>query len=89
MNARRVTATVKNRQGYVTHLCNPDEPWSPRPATDAILDLELGQYSYFVAWPDRRTQILGLDDAGGTYLSTDRDGTRRNNLLDLPDPETI
>ena len=85
MTARRVTATIKGSLGYVTHVVNPQESWSPRPANEVILDIELGQFSYFVGWPDRRTEVLALDDDGGTYLSTHYDGTGRNNLLDLPD----
>jgi len=83
VTTRRVTATATNAHGYVTQLINPDEPWSPRAAGEAILDIELGQFSYFVSWPDRRTQVLALDDAGGTYLFTKYGDADHNGLLDL------
>jgi len=83
VTARRVTATTRNAHGYVTQLINPDEPWSPRSAGEAILDIELGQFSYFVSWPDRRTEVLTLEDAGGTYLCTHYGDPVRNGLLDL------
>ena len=83
MTTRRVTATATNAHGYVTQLINPDEPWSPRAAGEAILDIELGQFSYFVSWPDRRTQVLALDDAGGTYLFTQHGDADHNGLLEL------
>jgi len=82
-NKRLVTATVVTSHGYVSHLVNPDEEWSPRSAGEAILDIELGQFSYFVSWPDRRTEVLALEDAGGTFLATHYGDAGRNGLLDL------
>ncbi|MCU1489042.1 MAG: hypothetical protein JWM85_447 [Acidimicrobiaceae bacterium] len=75
---------VRNDGSYVTELVNPTEAWSPRSAADAILDLELGQYSYYVQWPDRTTQVTTAEDSGGVYLRTDTDSTPHNDLLDLP-----
>jgi hypothetical protein len=84
VTARRVTVAGRDRHGYITHLENPGEPWSPRSCSDVILDLELGQYSYFVQWPDRKTEVRDVEDSGGKYLRTDRDSSARNDLLDLP-----
>jgi hypothetical protein len=84
MTARRVTIAGRDRHGYITRLENPGEPWSPRSSTDVMLDLELGQFSYYVQWPERKTEIRGAEDSGGKYLRTDRDASPRNDLLDLP-----
>ena len=83
---RRVTATKKDRQGDITGLCNHSESWSPRFKADAIADIESGLHEYYVLWPDyKETDIHVVTTQYGKYLRTDRDGTTRNNLDDLPD----
>ena len=86
MADRRVTQTKKDRDGDITALCRPGETWSPRSKAGAIRDIEGGAHTYHVLWPDNvRTEIRVVDDrAKGKYLRTDKDGTTRNNLRDLP-----
>lgn len=84
MTARRVTEASQNAHGYIIRLGNPDEAWSPRSAKDVVLDIELGINTYYVQWPERRSQIRNVKDLGGTYLRADRDDRTRNDLWDLP-----
>lgn len=86
MTERRVTKTGKNSEKDITRLCNAGEWWSPRSKADAIADIEGGQVSYYVDWPDGvRTTVRVVQGAIGKHLRTDRDQTTRNNLDDLPD----
>lgn len=85
MGDRRVTHTGKDRYGDILSLCNPGEWWSPRSKADAIRDIEDRVNTYYVQWPEKRTEIRVVDGATGKYLRTDRDATTRNNLDDLPD----
>lgn len=85
MSVRRVTATRKSTSGYITHVGCDDQPGVLIRAADAILDIELGECTYVVSWPNRRATVLHAKDAGGAYLRADLDDTPRNNLLDLPD----
>ncbi len=85
MADRPVTHSRKDRLGNITALGKPGEIWSPRLSADAIRDIELGLHSYYVAWPEKWTAIRVVSGLGGKYLRTDRDGTARNNLDDLPD----
>jgi hypothetical protein len=84
MADREVTRTGKNKD-VITTLCNSNEWWSPRSKEDAIRDIESKTHTYYVKWPEKRTEIRVVDGATGKYLRTDRDDTTRNNLLDLPD----
>ncbi|WP_213814222.1 DUF3892 domain-containing protein [Glaciihabitans sp. dw_435] len=81
---RHVTAVQTNAQGYITHVMNDAESWSPRSAVDAILDIELGQCTYYVNGPEGRTQVVDAHEPHGLYLRADSDSTDHNNLLDLP-----
>lgn len=86
MAKRYVTATGKDRDGDITKLCNSGQIWSPRLKADAIRDIEAGVHEYWVNWlhyPE--TKIRVVQGPNGKYLRTDRDGTARNNLDDLPD----
>jgi hypothetical protein len=85
MADRAVTQTGKDADGDITRLCNPGEFWSPRSKQDAIDDIELGNHTYYVPWNSGRTAIRVVDGPNGKYLRTDRDGTSKNNLDDLPD----
>lgn len=82
---RRVTCTQKDKNGNITALCNPGMSWSPRMKDNAIREIELGIYSYYVQWPEKRTEVRVVNGPNGKYLRTDRDNTTRNNLDDLPD----
>lgn len=86
MARREVTRSGKDGRGNITALCNPGEVWSPRSKSNAINDIDNGLHSYYVAWPGgRQTEIRVVDGPTGRYLRTDRDGTPKNNLDDLPD----
>jgi len=84
MADRRVTATGKDGDGDITKLCNSSETWSPRKKADAIADIESGTHTYYVQWPEKRTDVRVVNGPKGKYLRTDRDATTRNNLDDLP-----
>ncbi|MCU1479755.1 MAG: hypothetical protein JWQ19_541 [Subtercola sp.] len=85
MTVRRVTATRKSANGYVTHFGCEDQPGVLISAADAILDIEVGGCTYVVSLPNHRATVLHASDAGGGYLRADLDDSPRNNLLDLPD----
>jgi len=82
---RRVTHIGKDRDGNITKLSNPNESWKYRMKNDAINDIEAGVHTYYVQWPEKRTNIHVVNDPKkGKYLRTDRDNTSRNNLDELP-----
>ena len=86
MATRYVTKTGKDKDGDITKLCNAGEGWSPRMKADAISDIENGTHSYFVSWTDNQTtKITVVNGTTGKYLRTQRDGSTKNNLDDLPD----
>lgn len=85
MADREVTRTGKDVSDTITTLCNSSASWSPRSKADAISDIETGAHTYYVKWPEKRTEIQVVKGSTGKYLRTDRDNTTRNNLLDLPD----
>lgn len=85
MADRRVTHTRKDKDGDITALCKPGEFWSPRSNADAIRDIEGNAHTYYVQWPEKRTEIRVVNGPTGKYLRTDRDNTTKNNLDDLPD----
>ena len=81
MADRYVTRTGKDVDGDITKLCNPGKFWSPRSKQDAISDIESRNHTYYVRWTSGRTKIQVVNG----YLRTDRDGTSKNNLDELPD----
>lgn len=85
MADRRITHSSKDRYGNITAIGQPGQYWSPRPTADAIRDIESRAHTYFVQWPEKRTEIGVVQGSTGKYLRTDRDDTTRNNLDDLPD----
>ena len=86
MAKRYVTKTGKDRDGDITKLCQPGQPWSPRYKADAISDIKSGLHEYWVNWANSpETKIRVVNGPTGKYLRTDRDSTSRNNLDDLPD----
>lgn len=86
MADRRVTHSRKNCGGDITAIGTPGLYWSPRAKADAVSDIEPRIHTYYVQWPEKRTEIRVVNGATGKYLRTDRDNTTRNNLDDLPDP---
>jgi len=86
MASRDVRKTGKDSEGDITSLCNDGEWWSPRSKVGAIDDIESRTHTYYVQWPEKRTEIRVVNDrTKGKYLRTDRDSTTKNNLDDLPD----
>ena len=85
MARRSVTKTGKDKDGDIISLCNPQELWLYRSKQNAIHDIESGTHTYYVPWPEGRTEIRVVRGARGKYLRTDRDHTTKNNLDDLPD----
>ena len=84
-NAKRVVTSVSiNNAGYISRLWNDDGDWPPQDAFDALTDIELGEHTYWVEWPDEETEVVGIDDDGGRYLSTLRADSGSNALLELP-----
>ncbi len=80
MDTRPVSQVKRAPGGRVLALCEPGQPWSPRPAEDAISDI-LGGVRYYVPWAEGDAEIKVVDH----QLWCDRDPGPRNNLLDLPD----
>lgn len=85
MADRPVTHTRKDQVGNITALGCPNHSWSVRPAASIISDIKSGTHTYYVPWVSGRTGIQVVQGSNGEYLRTDRDGTVRNNLDDLPD----
>ena len=85
MSDRAVRKTRKDQDGDILALCDGASTWSPRTKQDAIHDIENGIHTYYVPWTGGRTEIRVVQGANGKYLRTDRDGTSKNNLDDLPD----
>jgi hypothetical protein len=84
MADRPVTHTLKNSDGDITALCNPDEPWSPRSVAEVIADIESGAHKYLVRSDLGDTRVQVIDDPDGKYLRTYRDQKLFNNLDELP-----
>lgn len=85
MADRAVFTTRKDSDGDILALGNTGAGWSPRSKHDVIVDIGLGLHTYHVPWPTGRTEVRVVQGESGKYLRTDRDGTARNNLDDLPD----
>ncbi|QDH74256.1 DUF3892 domain-containing protein [Brevundimonas sp. M20] len=86
MATRYVTKSGKDKDGDITKLCNNGEIWSPRLKADAIRDIENRDHEYWVNWTDgQKTQVKVVNGSTGKYLRTQRDGSTKNNLDDLPD----
>ncbi|WP_277209237.1 DUF3892 domain-containing protein [Isoptericola croceus] len=83
MTDMRVTHSGKDRQGDIISIGVKDQ-WVESAET-AIKNIELGRARYYVPWQSGSTWIKVVNGTTGKYLRTDRDGTARNNLDDLPD----
>lgn len=84
MAERRVTQSRKDKDGDITALCNPGEPWSPRHKGDAINDIDSGAHRYYVDRAGFKTYVHVVDDPDGKYLRTTADTESANNLDNLP-----
>lgn len=86
MATRYVNKSGKDKDGDITKLCNSGQAWSPRLKADAIRDIDDGVHEYRVAWADGQDTKIGVvNGTTGKYLRTQRDGSTKNNLDDLPD----
>lgn len=86
MSDRRVTNTRKDREGDITHLCNPSQFWSPKPKYSAISDIESKIHTYYVQDArGRRADLHVVNGANGKYLRTDPNSSCSDNLDNLPD----
>lgn len=84
MARRHVTATRKDKDGDIAHLCNPFAYWSPRPKIHAIGDVDSEEHMYFLTVGTDEVDIHVVQGPTGPYLRTDPDKTSKNNLDDLP-----
>lgn len=86
MADRRITRTRKDRDGDITHVCNPDMSWSPRSSSRTIRDIENRTHTYFVRNHAGRSDVhVATAATGKKYLRTDPNGSCTDNLDDLPD----
>jgi predicted oxidoreductase len=79
--SRRVTHTGKTDEGTIASLGNPGAHWSPRRKAHAVIDINSGDFRY---WVEVNGQEVDVHVFRG-HLRTDPDKTEKNNLLDLPD----
>lgn len=85
MAKRFVNKSGKDKDGDITKLCNSGETWSPRLKADAIRDIDDKVHEYYVRWTDgQETIVKVVNGSTGKYLRTQRDGSTKNNLDDLP-----
>ena len=81
-----MTYTRKEPDGDILALCGEGELWSPRVKVDAIKDIDLKIYSYYVMHEGKTLDVhVARTSSGEKYLRTDWDSTTHNNLDDLPD----
>ena len=86
MAKRFVNKSGKDKDGDITKLCNSGETWSPRHKADAIRDIDDKVHEYYVRWTDgQETIVKVVNGSTGKFLRTQRDGSTKNNLDDLPD----
>jgi hypothetical protein len=82
---RYITHIKKASNLDVIEICNPGQPWSPVSKKDAIHDIVSKTYQYLVNWGDFTTEIkVVVSNINYKYLRTDKDGSARNNLEELP-----
>ncbi len=82
---RKVTQTIKDKNGDITALCNPDATWwSPRNKNYAISDIESKSYRYYILENDHEVDIHVIKDPKrGKYLRTDPELSTKNILDDI------
>ena len=86
LQAREVTAVVRDKKGRLLALCNPDEPWSPVPADLAIRQILAGVRQYITVADGNTSQIRVVKRSTGPYLRTfaDPNGEKVDNLKKMP-----
>ena len=81
-----MTYTRKEPDSDIFALCGEGGIWSPRVKVDAIKDIDLKIYSYYVLREGKTADVyVARASSGKKYLRTDWDGTTHNSLDDLPD----
>jgi len=82
---RKVTQAVKDDNGDISALCNPDATWwSPRSKNYAISDIESRSYRYYTLVNGKEIDVHVINDSKkGKYLRTDPNVTKKNLLDDL------
>jgi hypothetical protein len=81
---RKVTETIRDSRRRILALCNPDEPWSPRRAQDALRDIHFSLHRYLAVGEGRQAEVRSVEGPYGPYLRSDWDDTTTNNLDELP-----
>ena len=76
--------TLKNSDGDITALCNPDESSSPRSVSEVIADIESGTHRYVVLSDEGDTRVQVIDGPHGKYLRTHPNQKVFNNLESSP-----
>ena len=69
MADRRITHSRKDTRGNITAVGYPGQYWSPRPTADAIRDIESRAHTYFVQWPEKRTEVRVVQGRHGQVLA--------------------
>jgi hypothetical protein len=79
---------MRNTEGDIVAIGNPEQPWFQRHREWAISDILAGRHEYFVEEEgEGRRPIEVVDDPDGLYLRTRGDSTLGNNLDNLPEFE--
>ncbi|GEK46538.1 hypothetical protein HPA02_08210 [Bisbaumannia pacifica] len=85
MTDRRVTATGKDDDGDITKLCGGLGSWGSVSKSQAINEIERGDYTYYVQEePGPRATVRVVGTYPNKYLRTDADSSSNNNLDNLP-----
>ena len=85
MVSRKVTKTRKDDDGDILALCNDNAIWSPKMKKDAIREIDIGDYRYYVIVDGKEVDIHVFKKGNKEHLRTNRDETKKNNLDELPD----
>lgn len=85
MAERRVTHVVRDRDGDILALCNPEEAWAQRRREWAIADILADRHEYFVeGLQGSHRRIYVVAGPSRPYLRTVPDSLGGNNLDTLP-----
>lgn len=87
MADRQITATRRDEDGDITHLCNEGASWSPVTKADAIEDIEADPplHRSLVKSGNDEVDIIVVHRGSGVYLRTEPDLSKADNLDNLPD----
>ena len=79
-----MTQVARDSYGRTTALGNPGTDWSPVEAEDAIDHIETGVHRYFTGDPDEPRFLTVVHGSASSFLRSDPDTEKRNNLDNLP-----